>query len=115
MIGIACSDWFKRYMKLEPNEVTEIMALTMIPWGIKILYGLISDNIPMCGTKRKSYIIIMGLLQFIGLNYLFMFPDQPILPITCVLTLVSFSEAFTNVASDGLMVIQSRKDPEMGS
>ena len=62
MIGVACSDWFKRYMNLEPNEVTEIMAVVMIPWGTKIIYGLISDNITFCGTKRKSYIVLMGLL-----------------------------------------------------
>jgi len=105
MIGVACSDWFKRYMKLEPNEVTQIMAITMIPWGTKIIYGLISDNVSLCGTKRKSYIVIMGFLQFLCLNYLFLFPDMPIWSITGMLMVVSFSEAFTNVVSDALMVI----------
>jgi hypothetical protein len=92
------------------------MSIITLPWGIKILYGLISDNVTLCGTKRKSYILIMGLLQFLCCNILFVAHSSvDIFYITAILTVVSFAEAFTNVASDALMVIQSRIDPENGS
>jgi hypothetical protein len=115
MLTISCQDLFKRYMHLDPGEMTQIWAIIYIPWGIKLLYGLISDNITLCGSKRKSYIVLMGLLQFFSLIYLYAFPDLSIFSVTLGLTLVSFSESFVNVVSYGLMVIQSRKDKENGS
>jgi hypothetical protein len=42
--------------------MTGYMSLISITWSVKILYGIISDNLPIAGTKRKSYVIIMGLL-----------------------------------------------------
>jgi hypothetical protein len=105
MIGISCQDLFKRYMHLDPGEVTQIWAIIYIPWGTKLLYGLISDNISLCGTKRKSYIVVMGLLQFFSLIYLYANPDLSIFSVTLCLVLVSFSESFVNVVSYGLMVI----------
>ena len=90
---------------MEPDQATEVMAVVMIPWGTKIIYGLICDNISICGTKRKSYIVIMGLLQFLCCNVLFVYSNMDIIAITAMITIISFSEAFTNVVSDALLVI----------
>ena len=38
------------------------LTIVHIPWSFKILYGLISDNVPLFGTRRKSYLIIMGFI-----------------------------------------------------
>jgi hypothetical protein len=40
--------------------------------------------------------------------------DEP-LPVAILLCVASMSEAFVNVVSDAIMVIQSRKDPQFGS
>ena len=61
---MAVSDLFKAYYDLEPGRSQTLQAVTDIPWSIKLVYGLISDNLPICGSRRKSYLIIMGLLQF---------------------------------------------------
>ena len=92
-------------MQLNPGEVTEIWAIIYIPWGTKLLYGLISDNIPLFGSKKKSYLILMGFVQFLCLIYLYLVPDLSIFGITLLLVLVSLSESFVNVVSYGLMVI----------
>ena len=64
---LACQDLYKTYFKLDPGQMAMYMSIVHIPWSIKILYGLISDNLPIAGTRRKSYIILMGLLQFFSL------------------------------------------------
>ena len=42
--------------------MTMYMSIIHIPWSIKIIYGLLSDNVPLFGTRRKSYLILMGCL-----------------------------------------------------
>lgn len=62
MATLAVKDYFKTYMGLDPGEMQIYTSIIHIPWSFKILYGLISDNVPICGTRRKSYLIIMGVL-----------------------------------------------------
>jgi hypothetical protein len=38
------------------------MSIIHMPWCIKIIYGIVSDNLPIAGTRRKSYIVLMGLV-----------------------------------------------------
>jgi len=59
---LAVKDYYKDYLGLDPGEMQIYMSIIHIPWSFKILYGLISDNVPLCGTRRKSWLIIMGIL-----------------------------------------------------
>lgn len=59
---LAIKDYYKVYLNLDPGEMAGYMSIVHIPWSLKILYGLISDNVPICGTRRKSYLVIMGIL-----------------------------------------------------
>ena len=84
------------------------MSLISLPWSLKILYGLISDNIPICGTRRKSWLIIMGVVEFTSLIILFFtLPEDPLI-VTLLLMVASMAIAFINVVSNAIMVIQSR-------
>jgi MFS family permease len=53
--------------------MTGYMSIVMLPWSVKILYGLISDNVPLFGSRRKSYVIIMGFLEFFSLIAIYVF------------------------------------------
>ena len=86
-----------------------------LPWSVKIIYGLTSDNIPICGTRRKSYIIIMGLLQFVAMISIYIFNIQNGFVVTLLLGLASLSLAFINVVVDAIIIVQSRKDSLHGS
>jgi hypothetical protein len=103
-------------MKMDPGDMTKYMSIIHIPWSIKILYGLISDNVPIAGTRRKSYIILMGILQFIALVLIYLFVENAnALTVSALLTMAARSEAFVNVVADAIMCIQARKEPEHGS
>lgn len=108
-------DLFKQYLKLEPAEMQLLTSIICMPWSLKVIYGLIADNVPICGSKRRTYIAINGLLSFA-----FLLPLVPDLIyekhiITLFLTLYAFNVAFNDAIIDALMVMQARRDPEHGS
>jgi hypothetical protein len=70
---LAVKDYYKEYLGLDPGEMAVYISIIHIPWSLKILYGLISDNVPIFGTKRKSYLVIMGIFQFLALFALYAF------------------------------------------
>lgn len=114
-MGLSMLDLFKDYLHLQPAEMQVMSAIISFPWCIKLLYGLIADNIPIFGSRRRSYLVINGIIAFLAL--------VPLIPngvnnkyiITACLTIFSINTAFLNVVIDALMVSQSRKDIKHGS
>ena len=50
-----------------PEQAITYQSLIMIPWYIKLLYGLLSDNVPFGKFgRRRPYILIAGLLGVVG-------------------------------------------------
>jgi hypothetical protein len=39
----------------------------MLPWAFKLLYGIISDNYPIFGSKRRIYLIILSAIAGISM------------------------------------------------
>ena len=91
------------------------LGIMHVPWTLKIFYGLLSDNVPLFGTHRKSYIVGMGCLQFLTLLLTFFLHNTSALTVTILLTIANLSEAFVNVMADALLCIQARRDPRDGS
>ena len=105
MVYLASADLFKAYYNLDPGRVQTLQAFTFIPWSIKILYGLISDNLPIFGSRRKSYLLIMALFQFISMLILgFQHAEDESLAVW-MLFFSNMSIAFSDVIVDSLMVI----------
>ena len=69
------------------------------------MYGLISDNLPIAGTRRKSYIILMGLVQFAALFTMFLLHETNALSVAILLACAALSEAFVNVVADAIMCV----------
>jgi len=81
------------------------MSIIHLPWSIKLLYGLMSDNIPIMGTKRKSYIVIMGFMQFVALIMAYWLHANTALGVALLLTFTSLSEAFVNTVTEAMICI----------
>ena len=64
MTTLAFLDLFRVKYQLEPAETQSLTAAMSLSWTPKIFYGIISDTFPICGTRKKSYIMLMGFLQF---------------------------------------------------
>jgi hypothetical protein len=82
----------------------------ILPWSPKLLYGFFTDTFPIFGSRKKSYLMIMGMIQGITCIVVF-FPVKNVSFFVSMLTLKALSGAVMDVVVDGLMVVQQRVDP----
>eukprot|EP00210_Caulerpa_lentillifera_P000872 g843.t1 len=100
----------------EADSYPELIAIALegfgnIPWVVKPIYGFASDSIPLFGYRRRSYLILCGLLSSTALCLL----GTNISSITGVLiTLVSaeLGTAFSDVVVDSIVVERVRGKPQ---
>ncbi len=76
----------------------------MLPWTPKLLYGVITDTFPICGTRKKSYLVLMGTTQCIAALCIAVIPFEHAEPIAALGFLLTLTGAFMDVVVDGLMV-----------
>jgi MFS family permease len=55
--------WFTSTFFLTNQEMTYVGSAVAIAWCFKWIYGMMTDNIPICGYRRKPYILIFMLLS----------------------------------------------------
>src|SRR4030095_4463616 len=47
---------------LSAAQVATFGWITLFPWVVKPIYGLLSDSVPLFGSRRKSYFLLMSAL-----------------------------------------------------
>lgn len=87
-------------------DIATFAALLSVPWVLKPLYGLITDFIPIAGSRRRSYLLILSVATSLSLFYLYLNPPGPgsygwLLALLLVPTM---GVAFSDVVADALMV-----------
>ena len=69
-----CPDYFFKDAEdglgLSPAEAQALITVTGMPWNIKPFYGLLSDAVPLFGTRRKGWLMVNGALGAAGKNVL---------------------------------------------
>ncbi|KAL0368115.1 UNVERIFIED_CONTAM: Folate-biopterin transporter 1, chloroplastic [Sesamum calycinum] len=98
---LAVSFYLKDDLHLDPAETAVISGISSIPWLVKPLYGFISDSFPLFGYRRRSYLVVSGLLGAISWSLMATFVDSKYGAAFCIL-LGSLSVAFSDVR--GLVV-----------
>ena len=102
-------------MDQDPGDMAIYNGLISLPWSFKLIYGLITDNVPIFGMHRKPYLIFFAFIQFLMMFILFYWDHDSPLEVALYLMTASFAMAFSNVVIDAVLVIQARNDPELGS
>jgi len=85
-------------------------AMLALPWSIKPIYGLLSDFVPIFGSRRRSYLVIASataataliLLSFVDLD------STMYRTLFMLLVIPTVSVAFCDVVIDALMVEQGQ-------
>ena len=62
MLTLAFLDIFKNEFELEPARTQFLTSVMILPWTPKLFYGIITDTFPICKSRKRSYIILMGML-----------------------------------------------------
>jgi MFS family permease len=94
--------FLKDFLGWAPDQVTKFIAVLIIPWVIKPLYGLISDFLPVFGYRRKPYIILANLLTVGGM--LWMTGLLQATPIMIALFINAFGMAASSTITEAVMV-----------
>ncbi|MGH8477679.1 MAG: MFS transporter [Methylococcales bacterium] len=88
------------------QNIAGFTALLSIPWALKPIYGLISDFVPLCGSRRRAWLILTTAITVIGL--LFVWLEAPsegdATWLLWMLIVPSAAVAFSDVVTDALMV-----------
>jgi MFS family permease len=89
-----------------PAEIAGLMALLALPWSFKPLFGLISDFLPLFGSRRRYYLLSATAGASLGLLLIALVPLPPDShwPLVCLLLLPTVGIAFGDVVVDALMV-----------
>ncbi|KAJ6841297.1 folate-biopterin transporter 1, chloroplastic [Iris pallida] len=111
---LAVSFYLKDDLHLDPAETAVISGVSSLPWLIKPLYGFISDSIPLFGYRRRSYLILSGLLGALSWSLMAMYVDSKYDAAFCIL-LGSLSVAFSDVVVDSMVVERARGESQSTS
>jgi hypothetical protein len=88
---------------LSPEKAGAFLTDTALGWYIKALFGLLTDNLPLFGYRRKSWLIIASLLCGFAWFWVAMH-GTTVQTLLVGLVIVNVLIAFSDVVCDGLMV-----------
>ncbi len=109
LAGLAKLFFLKDEIGLNEVQFATLAAISLIPFTIKPLYGLISDFFPIFGRRRKFYILLGSALNAGSWYFLSTGVDQ-YWPIFCAFIGINLGLAIVDVIADGMVVERSDKE-----
>ena len=100
---------------ISPALSSLYLSYVDLPWTPKLFYGIITDTFPLYGSGKRSYIFLMGMIQCLTCLGMAIFDFKDASSIMMLACINHGAGAVMDVVVDGLMVINSRKDPNFGS
>ena len=103
--------YFKDVLQTSPSQLSIINSIILLPLIIKPIFGLISDMYPICGYRRKVYIIICGFVDSLTWIAMTLINHSVISAALCLListSCVSFSSSLGEA-----IAVQLNNDPSL--
>nr|XP_025676013.1 folate-biopterin transporter 1, chloroplastic isoform X2 [Arachis hypogaea] len=111
---LAVNFFLKDDLHLDPAETAVISGFSALPWLVKPLYGFISDSVPLFGYRRRSYLVLSGLLGALSWSLMATIVDSKYGAAFCTL-IGSLSVAFSDVVVDSMVVERARGESQSTS
>jgi predicted MFS family arabinose efflux permease len=93
----------KDHLHEGPLRVALFMQLAQMPWNLKIIAGIISDGLPLFGTRRRHYLLLSTFLS--GLLWLAVaLVPHAYLPLVLMAMFMNIALVFVSTISGGLLV-----------
>jgi len=99
--------FFKEALGFNPAQTTQYLAVLIIPWTIKPLYGLVSDFIPLLGYRRKTWLLLANGLAASAFLWVSGLADPSAVIVALMLT--AFGTAASDVIIDAIMVENGKR------
>jgi len=94
---------------LTAGQLAAFTWIITIPWFIKPVYGLLSDFVPLFGTRRRSYFLLMSGMAAASALALSLMPGASYAWLATMITLLWLGVGFTDVLTDALMVENGKR------
>ena len=111
MSKLATAFLFKDSFLLNPFEVDAYRGLAALPWIIKPLYGFLTDTVPLLGYKRKSYLVVAGLVGFC--SWFALSRSASVTSAVLAEMFAAASVAFSDVVVDSIVVERDREGNDL--
>jgi MFS family permease len=105
--------YFKEAHSWTPVQVTVALTAFNLPWIIKPIYGLVSDFVPLFGYRRKSYLILAGILASVA--YLLAAQMEAPSRLLFVLVLTAYAMAIASTLCGALLVENGQRYNSSGA
>jgi folate/biopterin transporter len=111
----------KDELHLGPAELSALTGIFTLPWTIKPLYGFLSDGFPLFGYRRRSYLVLAGLIgclsySAVGHDFWGLLGDSStndnVAYTVGALVVSSACIAVSDVVADGIVVQKTRESAE---
>lgn len=112
--SIAMRFWMIDELAVSPARMSAIAGVAAIPWCLKPLYGFISDAFPICGERRRPY-IITGCLGSAACWWIMPWTVENAFVATIFMFLGSMFICIADVAADSILVTIARSEDDKGS
>ncbi len=106
---LAVSFFLKDDLMLSPAQVAALMGVASIPWITKPVIGFLSDGKPLFNYRRRSYLILAGILGSISWLSLALFVDSLWSAVIAILG-TSLSVAMSDVIVDSVVVERAKSE-----
>lgn len=63
--SLATNYLFKDRFQISPSYLTQLQTITVLPWILKPIFGIIIDFFPIFGYRRKIYLLMTGIVNSI--------------------------------------------------
>ena len=84
------------------THLASMHALLALPWAVKPIYGALSDNVPLFGSRRRSYLVVANGLAATACFVLWLGLSQ--VGVMICLFLLSLGMALSSAVAGGVLV-----------
>lgn len=109
LVGLAIPLYYKS-LGFTVAQITTIAAIAGFPWYIKIVFGILTDNYPIFGYRRKPYVIISCLISLFGWLLLLTNPSPTFFYLVLCGSLYTTGYCLRDVVVDAKIAEKSKKD-----
>jgi MFS family permease len=115
VMALALQYMFLKIYGLSPMKASEWQTFISLPWTPKVIYGIVTDCLPIFGSSKRAYVVLMGCIQGVAALMIALFRFQNPVSVMLLSMLLNLGGAFMDVVVDGMMVVFQREDSKNGS
>jgi hypothetical protein len=113
-LGLYCL--LRNKLDLEPSEVSTLMGIMSLPWMLKLFLAITSDTVSLNGSRRKSYLYINSVCNFLVIGSLSIFQASLGKYFVIFSMLISqVNMTWCDSMTDALIAKMSKESEEVGS